>query len=100
MTDPEDDRASEDSFEVPIDGVLDLHTFLPKDVKDLVTEYVHACRERGFLEIRIIHGKGTGTLREIVHATLNTLPEVAGFRLAGGDRGSWGATIVVLKPRV
>jgi len=89
-----------DPVEVPIDGVLDLHTFRPEDVKDLVTEYLHACRERGILEVRIIHGKGIGALRETVHAALARMPEVASFRLAGEDRGSWGATLVVLKPFV
>jgi DNA-nicking Smr family endonuclease len=84
---------------VPIDGVLDLHTFRPQEVKDLVSEYVRACRERGLLEVRIIHGKGTGALRETVHAVLRRMPEVEAFRLAAEDRGSWGATIAVLKPR-
>jgi DNA-nicking Smr family endonuclease len=94
---PDDEQ--EDAVEFPIDGVLDLHTFRPQDVKDLVEEYVHACRERGLLDLRIIHGKGTGALRETVHATLARMPEVASFRLAGEDRGSWGATLVRLKPR-
>jgi len=85
---------------VPLDGVLDLHTFRPQEVKDLVYEYVRACREHGLLEVRIIHGKGTGALRETVHAVLARMPEVETFRLAGGDRGSWGATIAVLKPRL
>ena len=94
---PEDEVDSEEPIEVPIDGVLDLHAFRPQDVKDLVTEYLHACRERGLLEVRIIHGKGTGALRETVHALLARMPEVASFRLAGGDRGAWGATLVFLK---
>jgi DNA-nicking Smr family endonuclease len=94
---PDDEQ--EDPVEFPINGVLDLHTFRPQDVKDLVEEYVHACRERGLLDLRIIHGKGTGALRETVHATLARMPEVASFRLAGEDRGSWGATLVRLKPR-
>ena len=96
--DPGED--SEEPVELPIDGTLDLHTFRPEDVKELVQDYVEACRERGILEIRIIHGKGIGALRETVHAALARMPEVASFRLAGEDRGSWGATIVVLKPPV
>jgi len=89
----------EPPFELPVDGVLDLHTFHPQDVKELVPEYLRACRERGILEVRIIHGKGTGALRETVHALLGNLPDVLQYRLAGEDRGSWGATIVSLKPR-
>ncbi len=83
--------------ELPIDGTLDLHTFQPGEVKDLLPDYLNACREKGILEVRVIHGKGTGTLRETVHAILKRLPEVASFRLAGADAGSWGATIVRLR---
>ncbi len=82
--------------EYPIDGVLDLHVFAPRDVKTLVPEYLRACRERGILRVRLIHGKGTGTLRRIVHHILDGRPEVKGYRLAGEDRSGWGATIVFL----
>ena len=85
------------SVEQPIDGVLDLHTFQPKDVKDLVLDYLDVCREKGILQVRIIHGKGIGTLRETVHALLKKLPYVASFKLAGEDAGGWGATIIELK---
>jgi dsDNA-specific endonuclease/ATPase MutS2 len=84
-------------LEQPIDGVLDLHTFHPQDVKDLVPDYLTACRDKGIFQVRIIHGKGIGTLRETVHATLKRLPYVKSFRLAGEDAGGWGATIVELK---
>lgn len=84
-------------LELPIDGVLDLHTFLPQDVKELLPDYLSACRERRILQARIIHGKGTGTLREIVHAVLKKLPYVVSFRSAGDDSGGWGATLVELK---
>jgi DNA-nicking Smr family endonuclease len=80
-----------------VDGTLDLHTFHPRDVQSLVEEYLRACREKGILEVRIIHGKGTGALRETVHALLARLPEVVSFRLAGEDAGSWGATLVRLR---
>ncbi len=84
--------------EFPIDGTLDLHTFRPGEVRDLVPDYLAACRERGILQVRIIHGKGTGMLREKVHSILGRMPEVASFRLAGEDAGGWGATIVTLRP--
>lgn len=82
---------------LPIDGTLDLHTFRPGEVKDLIPDYLAACRERSILHVRIIHGKGTGTLRRTVHAVLGRRPEVISFRLAGEDAGSWGATLVELR---
>ena len=86
-----------DPVEMPIDGMLDLHTFRPEEVKDVVQVYLAECRERGILQVRIIHGKGIGTLREVVHATLQRMPEVESFRLAGEDAGGWGSTIVTLR---
>jgi DNA-nicking Smr family endonuclease len=88
---------SDDATEIPIDGVLDLHTFAPGDVKALVPAYLDACLEREIFEVRIIHGKGVGTLRRIVHAALERDPRVGSFALAGEDAGGWGATIVTLK---
>jgi dsDNA-specific endonuclease/ATPase MutS2 len=82
--------------ELPIDGVLDLHTFRPSDVKDLVPTYLDECRKLGIHQVRIIHGKGIGALRETVHAVLRRTPGVASFGLAPGDAGGWGATIVEL----
>lgn len=87
----------DDPVEIPIDGTLDLHTFHPKDVKDLVPHYLSVCREKGIYHIRIVHGKGTGTLRRIVHSLLEKNQEVVSFRLAGEGGGSWGATLVELK---
>jgi DNA-nicking Smr family endonuclease len=85
-------------IELPIDGTLDLHTFQPREVKDLVPDYLAECRQRGILEVRIIHGKGTGALRRTVHALLSRMPVVASFGLAMEDAGGWGATIVTLRP--
>ena len=84
-------------IEFPIDGTLDLHTFRPEDVKGLVRDYLEECRKHGILQVRIIHGKGIGTLREMVHALLAGMPEVESFRLAEEEAGGWGATIVVLR---
>lgn len=84
--------------DLPIDGTLDLHTFDPRDVKRLVPDYLAACRERGILSVRIIHGKGTGALRKTVQSVLGRLPEVASFRTGAEDAGGWGATLVELRP--
>jgi len=86
-----------ESVELPIDGVLDLHLFRPADVKDLVPTYLKECRRRGITSVRVIHGKGTGALRETVHAALRRTPGVLSFGLAPGDAGGWGATIVTLQ---
>ncbi len=93
--DNRDDR-SEDAIEIPIDGVLDLHTFQPRDVKELLPEYIAACRQKEIYEIRVIHGKGTGALRETVHSILRRTRGVSSFRTAGDDAGGWGATLVIL----
>ena len=85
-------------MEIPIDGILDLHTFNPREVKDLLHDYLHACREMKILNVRIIHGKGTGTLRETVHSILTKMKGVESFRLAGGEAGGWGATCLRLLP--
>ena len=96
MIDKEPSPAPEPA-EWPIDGTLDLHLFKPAEVGDLVPEYLAECRERGILRVRIVHGKGTGQLRERVHAVLRRLPGVARFGLAPEGMGEWGATVVQLK---
>lgn len=87
-----------DPVEIPIDGTLDLHTFDPRDLSRLLPDYLAACRERGILQVRIIHGKGTGALRRSVQAILERRDEVTAFQLAGSGGGGWGATLVDLKP--
>ena len=81
---------------VPIDGVLDLHAFNPKELPPLLDDYLAACREKGIFRVRIIHGKGKGVLRRIVHAFLEKHPQVLEFKLDSGP-SSWGATLVRLK---
>ena len=82
---------------LPITGELDLHTFRPADLGELIPAYLTACAARGLREIRIIHGKGTGTLRTTVHVLLRRSTLVQGFRLGDEHSGSWGATLVTLK---
>lgn len=91
---------ADEPIELPIDGVLDLHSFNPREIKDLVPDYLAACRARGILDVRIIHGKGIGNLRRTVHAILKRHPEVISFTLDYPQFGGWGATLVKLRPAV
>ncbi|MBI5521710.1 MAG: Smr/MutS family protein [Desulfarculus sp.] len=90
------DWDEDEPIAIPIDGVLDLHTFRPGEVKALLADYLEACQEAGILEVRVIHGKGRGELRRLVQATLARLPLVESYRLAEGEQGGWGATVVTL----
>lgn len=83
--------------QVPIDGVLDLHNFSPKDFNQLIPDYLEECSKAGIFQVRLIHGKGIGNLRRTVHTILGRLPQVQEYKLADEKAGGWGATLVVLK---
>lgn len=87
----------EEPHEMPIEPELDLHTFRPQDLGDLVPDYLEACRERGILEVRVIHGKGIGNVKRSVEAILARLAFVESFAPASALYGGMGATIVRLK---
>lgn len=91
------DEDDSEPVELPIDGVLDLHTFRPEDAFALVNDYIDECRKRGIRELRIIHGKGRGTLRRTVHTALDRRTDVLAYKLAPEERGGWGATLVTLR---
>lgn len=96
----DDDEIDADEVAAPpLGDELDLHTFRPKDCSDVVEEYVRTAQEAGMTRVRIIHGKGIGNLRRTVHAVLEKHPAVASFALADERSGSWGATLVELRPR-
>ena len=82
---------------LPITGELDLHTFQPSDLGELIPAYLAECAAHGLREVRIIHGKGTGALRTTVHALLQRSALVESFRLGDEHTGSWGATLVILR---
>jgi DNA-nicking Smr family endonuclease len=89
-------KDEEEAIPIPIDGVLDLHMFSPKEIADLLEEYIRACLEKEIFEIRIIHGKGKGILRSKVHSILKRHPMVRDYRLDNGPSG-WGASLAYLK---
>ncbi|WP_242343137.1 Smr/MutS family protein [Anaeromyxobacter terrae] len=94
---PPGDPPSPDPVPLPIDGTLDLHAFRPSEIGELVPEWIEACRAAGILELRIVHGKGTGALRRTVEGILSRHPAVAAFRAADEGAGGWGATLVSLR---
>lgn len=93
-----DDDVDDEPVDMPIDGTLDLHTFHPRDIKHLVPDYLHECRDRGILQVRVVHGKGTGALRKGVLALLDRIDYVESYTPGGMGGGGWGATIVHLRP--
>ncbi len=89
----------DDPVFIPVANELDLHSFAPAEIVDVVTEFLLAARAAGRSEVRLIHGRGKGVQRARVHSLLASLPFVVEARDAAPDRGGWGATIVVLAPR-
>ena len=85
-----------DPIVLPLEDVLDLHPFAPKEIRSVVEEYLLQCCEAGFPSVRLIHGKGQGVQRESIRTLLTRLPFVAGFHDAPPEAGGWGATIVSL----
>jgi DNA-nicking Smr family endonuclease len=92
----EEDAEAAGAVVVPITDELDLHTFVPRDVPSVVAEYIHACREKGILRVRVIHGRGKGVQRAEVHRALRSLPGVVSFADAPPASGGWGATVIHL----
>lgn len=94
MARPED---SEDAHPFPLEGVLDLHTFRPEEAVEAVEAFLEESRACGWKEVRIVHGKGMGTLRTLVHTHLRSSRKVKSFRQGNEASGGWGATLVELK---
>ena len=82
---------------VPIGDSLDLHSFLPRDVPSVVSEYLDEARRRGYREVRLVHGKGKGVRRAEVRRLLEGDPRVEDAFDAPPERGGFGATVVVLR---
>ena len=87
----------DDPVILPIGDSIDLHTFAPRDIPDVVESYLEAAVEEGLEEVRIIHGRGKGVQKERVRQVLEKSELVESFEEATPDRGGWGATVVVLK---
>jgi DNA-nicking Smr family endonuclease len=92
-----EDPLGGEPVELPVDGVLDLHSFRPAEVADVVREYLEAAWERGIRELRFIHGKGIGVQRQTVRTLLARDARVEAFGDAPLEAGGWGATWVRLR---
>ena len=84
---------------MPIEDILDLHTFKPKDIPDLLVDYFEACIDAGIYSVRIVHGKGRGLLKKRVQGLLKKNLMVKSFQDAPPEAGGWGATLVELKSK-
>lgn len=82
---------------IPIEDVIDLHSFRPDEVSSLLQEYFPACIQAGIFSVRVIHGKGKGILKKTVHSHIEKNPYVISYRDSGPDSGGWGATLVELQ---
>jgi len=92
-------RDDDEPFELPIEDFIDLHPFRPREVKEVAEEYLIAAREKGFRQVRLIHGRGIGVQREIIRTLLDRLDFVEQFHDAEPTGGGWGATIVLLRAK-
>ncbi len=92
-----DNGENEEPLRIPITDVFDLHSVPPRDVKEVVREYLLQAHRLGFTALRIIHGRGIGVQREIVRSVLAQLPFVVSFGDAPAEAGGWGATLATLK---
>lgn len=81
---------------IEITDVFDLHTIPPRDVKRVVEEYLREAHAKGFIVVRIIHGKGKGVQREMVRTILSRTPFILDWTDAPPDAGGLGATIARL----
>jgi hypothetical protein len=95
--DEEDEYDPEYPVEIAVEDSIDLHSFPPRDVPDVVDAYLEEASKKGFAEVRLIHGRGIGVQRDRVQKLLARHPLVSGFHDAPPDRGGWGATIAYIK---
>lgn len=95
----EDGINFDEPVRIPIEDTIDLHTCSPREIPSLLEEYLKGCLSHGIIQVRIIHGKGMGIQRNIVHSFLEKNPLVHSFSHAPPGAGGWGATIAILKTK-
>lgn len=96
--DADDASPFDEPIEIEITDAIDLHRFVPGETAQVVEAYLEAAQEKGFREVRVIHGRGRGVQRDRVQRLLERSPRVERYEDAPGERGGWGATLVWLRP--
>ncbi len=77
--------------------VLDLRGERYLEAKDKLDKYIDDLVCGGIKQATIIHGYGTGTIRELVQKYLKKSPFIESFRYGGESEGGFGVTIITLK---
>lgn len=91
------DQTNEPITNVPLTDTFDLHHFAPRDMKMAAEAYLEEIIKSSFRHVRIIHGRGVGFQREVVHRLLLENRHVESFEDAPGEAGGWGATLITLR---
>ena len=78
---------------------LDLRGLRYEDADKLIDDYLYDAYYAGLNQVSIIHGFGTGVIRELVQNKLRSNHNVQSFRYGGQNEGGQGATIVTLKEK-
>ena len=92
-----DSELGDEPIQLPVEDILDLHSFAPRDIPTVVEAYLEEAFLQGFEGVRIIHGRGIGYQRERVRTILARTIQVASFHDAPAEAGGWGATVVMFK---
>ena len=88
---------NDEPVELPIEDTFDLHPFRPAEIRDVAREYLLAAHDRGFTQVRLIHGRGIGVQRERIRSLLRELDFIEDFHDADASGGGWGATVVLFR---
>jgi DNA mismatch repair protein MutS2 len=79
-----------------VSAELDLHALTEEEALPALDRYLNTAFMAGYSEVRIVHGKGSGILRQAVNRELRKHPLVKSFRIGGHREGQTGVTIVRL----
>lgn len=93
----EEEEDLPDTVVLQLSDVLDLHSFPPHQIAELVRDYLDAAHRSGFRHVRIVHGKGLGVQRDITRKILAADPQVVSYGDPPAEAGGWGATWVELR---